>query len=165
MWTFGDGREYRGRIPPAPIWEHPSVYTLTLTATDELSNTATVSRTVTVTAPPPGPRGPPSPPATRPKPAAKIKLGSVRRRGNRIILRGTIARSADGKLRVAYQRRIRGRTRTAKTTAKIMRGRWKATLRLRGALARARRGKATLRISFAGDGDTRAGRIQRTVRR
>lgn len=123
--------------------------------------------TPTTLSPPPGPLAPspdqPRPPVAR-RAAAGLKLGKVARRGAQVTVRGTIARSASGRVTVTWSQRIGRRPVTKKGTARIVRGRWTATLRLSGALARARAGRATVRVSYRGDADTRAASVKRTVR-
>lgn len=122
------------------------------------------------TTPSPAPPGPPAPSPGQPRPpvarraAAGLKLGTVARRGARVTVRGTIARSAGGRVTVTWSQRIGRRTMTKQATARIARGRWTATLRLTGALAKARAGRAMVRVAYRGDADTRAGSAKRTVR-
>jgi len=134
-------------------YANPGTYTVTVTVVDGAGNETTVSRPLTVVAPPP----------TATRASAALKLGKVTRKGAKVTVTGRLDRRASGTVTVAYSQRIGRRSRSTRVTAKIARGRFTATLRLTGALARARGGKATVKVSYAGDDDTNAGSARRTV--
>jgi hypothetical protein len=90
------------------------------------------------------------------RPALKVKR--VRESGGRLIVRGTIARQAGNKVRVALRC---GRTRVARAARRPRPGRWTATLRLRGRCASA--GRAGLRVSYPGGGNFRSAVRRRSV--
>ena len=143
-------------------------YRFRVRGTDQLGNTGayTASDGTTVVTPPPGPctTSCPPPPSCAPfcpvdKASPALRIRSVKRKGRRLIITGTIARAARGRVggtltikvgRRSY--RARGRT-TART------GRFTVTLTLRAQARRARRGKLTL----AYPGDTRL--AKQTLRR
>lgn len=79
-----------------------------------------------------------------------------------MVVGGSIARSAGGTVTIVYSQRIGRRTLTARKTATIVRGRWSATLRLTGRLARAT-GRAKVTVSYAGDADTQRATAARAV--
>jgi hypothetical protein len=112
------------------------------------------------------------PPATAPGPTLPIaqlrpanpqlRLTTVTRSDRRIRVSGRASTKASGRVTVRYSARVGGRTRTLSRTAALRQGRFKTTLTLSRALARARTGKVTVR--YAGDGDTTAASRTATVR-
>lgn len=163
-WEFGDGSGATG-TSVTHVYGRAGSYEVTVRAVDTLGNEAVVRRTLTVTAPVVAPPRDTPPRGTPPKArrAAGLKLGGVARKRAKVTVKGTIAKSAGGRVTVSYAQRIGRRTVVRRTTAKIVKGRWSATLRLTGALARARRGKATVTVVYRGDADTKAARAARTV--
>lgn len=159
-WEFGDDTGSR-RASATHVYARPGTYTVTLTATDGVDNETTVTRQVTVTAPAPGPQPRPAPRSGRS--AAALKLTKAARTGKKVTVAGTISTRATGKVTIAYRQKIGRKTVTTKTTAPIAKGRWSATLRLSGSLARARGGKATVFVSYAGNATTREASAKRTV--
>lgn len=156
-WEFGDGSGARG-TSVTHVYGRAGSYEVTARAVDSTGNEAVVRRTLTVTAqvvaPPPG--------ATRA--AAGLKLGAIARKGATVTVKGTIGARAGGTVTISYAQRIGRRTVVKKTTAKIAKGRWSATLWLTGSLARVRGGKATVTVRYAGDADTKAASAARSVR-
>jgi hypothetical protein len=164
-WSFGDG-DTRTGAAVTHVYRSAGDRTVTVTVRDTSGEETVVSRHVKVTAPippVPGTPDPPRPPAAR-RAAARLKLGTVVRKGARVTVRGTIARSAGGRVTVTWSQKAGRRTVVRRASARIARGRWSATVRLTRALARARRGSATVRVAYAGDADTRAASARRTVR-
>jgi PKD repeat protein len=151
-WEFGDDSGSR-RATTRHRYADPGLYTVTVTVVDGAGNETTATRQVSVVAPPPV--------ATR-VPAA-LKLAKVARRGAKVTVSGTLDRRASGRVTVAYSQKIGRRSHSKRTTVAIARGRFAATLRLTGALAKARGGKATVKVSYGGDADTNAGSASRTV--
>lgn len=183
-WELGDGASATG---PSVRHVYAAVgdYELKLTVADSLGYETVVRRTVRVVAQPvdpgpgpgpgpgadpggPGPRpggpGPVDPPVRAVRGAAALKLAAVVRSGARVTVRGTIARSAGGRVTIAWSQKAGRRTVVRRASARIARGRWSATLRLPASLARATRGNATVRVSYAGDADTRAASAKRVVK-
>lgn len=151
-WEFGDESGSR-RASTRHRYADPGVYAVSVTVTDHAGNETTVTRQVSVVAPPPV--------ATR-VPAA-LKLSKVARKGAKVTVTGTLDRRARGRMTVAYSQRIGRRSHSKRVTAKITDGRFRATLRLTGALARARGGKATVKVSYAGDATTNTASATKTV--
>jgi hypothetical protein len=92
----------------------------------------------------------------------RLKILRVRRRDNLVSIRGTAA-ARSGRLRVAVERKLRGRTHRAQGRATISRGRWTKRLRLRGRLAKVRR--VTLVVRFAAQDGYKAQTRRKQVRR
>lgn len=151
-WEFGDDSGSR-RASTRHRYADPGTYPVTLTVTDKAGNETTVTRQVTVVAP--------APRATR-APAA-LKLTKVARKGAKVTVAGTLAKSAGGKVTIAYAQKIGRRSLSKRITAKIAKGKFSATFALRGKLAQARGGKATVTVSYAGDADTNLASAKRTV--
>ncbi|HEY4279685.1 MAG TPA: PKD domain-containing protein [Conexibacter sp.] len=160
-WDFGDESGSRGATAQH-AFANPGTYAVKLTVTDGADNSTVIASQVTVSAPQP-PRAIGDTIAITPKAAAVLKLRSVARHGTRLTVGGTIASAASGKVTIAYAQKIDRTTVTKKTTTKIAKGRWRATLKLAGRLARARRGKATVTVSYAGDADTQKASAKRAI--
>jgi hypothetical protein len=107
---------------------------------------------------------PPAPqPPTRPtRKAAALKITSLRHRGRRITLRGTISSRASGSVTVRFRTRVNRRTRTLTLHPRIRARAFHATFTLPRSLARARAGTAV--VTYAGDADTRPATRQATIR-
>lgn len=151
-WEFGDDSGSR-RAAVRHRYADPGTYTVTLTVTDKADNTTTVTRQVTVVAP--------APRAERV--SAALKLTKVSRKGAKVTVAGTLDKRAGGKVTIAYAQKIGRRSLSKRVTAKIANGRFGATLKLTGALANARGGKATVNVSYGGDADTNTASAKRTV--
>ncbi|MDO8211198.1 PKD domain-containing protein [Conexibacter sp. CPCC 206217] len=165
-WEFGDDSDAgSSRAAPRHTYHAPGTYTVRLTATDRAGNETVVTRQVQIATPagPPNPL-PPVPAPNRPA-SADLKISQASRNGARVTVSGTISNRASGKVTIAYAQRIGRRTVTTKTTARIARGRWSATLRLSGSLARARGGRATVTVSYAGDAGAQKASAKRAVTR
>jgi hypothetical protein len=78
---------------------------------------------------------------------ARLKIGRVRARGNRLAVRGRIAKGARKRVKVVLRC---GKTRIAKRAKRSAPRRWKTTLSLRGRCSSAQRGK--LRVVYPGGG-------------
>ena len=111
--------------------------------------------------PPPGPetgdRGEARPPTRTTRRTPRLAVRTVRRRGSRLMISGTISRTATGRVVVTVTARARGKAYRARGSARVRRGRFRARLRIRPIPARAR-GRVTIR--YGGDATYRA----RTVR-
>jgi PKD repeat protein len=151
-WEFGDDSGSR-RATVRHRYAAPGVYPVSVTVTDNAGNETTVTRQLSVVSPPPLPN----------RVAAALKLGSVSRKGARVTVSGTLDRRASGTVTVAYSQRIGRRSLSKRVTARIANGRFRATLRLTGRLARARGGKATIAVSYAGNADTNTASAKKTV--
>lgn len=155
-WDFGDG----SGAPGAPggtvrhVYGRLGNYPIKVTVTDKAGNAATVSRTLAVVAPPK--------PVT--KASAALKVKSAVRKGSVLTVAGTLDRRTSGKVSVAYAQKIGRKTTTLRATAKIVRGRFTAKLRIRGVLLRVNGGRATLTVRYTGDGDTKAASVKRTLK-
>lgn len=161
-WDFGD-ESTSAKASTVHVYGRAGTYTVTLSVIDRAGNATVVNRALTVTAAPgpgPDPRVDPAPG----KAASRLKLSRVVRKGRALTVSGTLDRRASGKVMLAYAQKIGRRTVAVKATAKIVKGRYAARLRLSAALARMSRGKATLTVSYAGDADTRPGRVRRTIK-
>jgi len=162
-WSFGDGATASGAAATHAYGE-PGERTVTVTVRDRAGEETVVSRVVRV-----APRPVVVPPGDRPRgpgtarAAARLKIAAVARRGARVTVRGTIARSAGGRVTVTWSQKAGRRTVVRKATGRIASGRWTATVRLTRALARARAGRATVKVAYKGDADTKAASAKRTV--
>jgi hypothetical protein len=134
-------------------------YTLRVWLADELGHTDAAQAasihlaysalgTSGLTPPLPSP-SPTAPTTTAAKTAASLKLTTLRRTGRRVIVAGSLAASARGKLIVRYRVRQGQRTRTVSKAAVIRSGRFRLTLTLGRTIARSRR--ATVTVLYAGD--------------
>ncbi len=114
----------------------------------------------------PAPPGPgPLPGADTPKPPATVKhtvsvRTRIKRTGTRLRLTGTLTKRASGRLRVRLTAHG-ARALTRRVT--IRNGRFSTSLHLSRALARAVRVRLT--VTYAGDADTAAATVRRTLRR
>lgn len=181
-WDFGDGNGARGGAV-SHVYHLPGTYAVTVTAEDASGNVATLVRQLTVPAAPPAPT-PPTPPVPAPQPpapptptptpqtpapgtgaraAAALRLTSAVRTGSTVTVAGTISARATGTVTLTYAQRSGRRTLTARATAKIARGSFKATLRLPGALAGRFKLKPSVTALYAGDATTASARGSRTV--
>lgn len=151
-WEFGDDSGSR-RASTRHRYAGPGVYPVSVTVTDGAGNETTVTRQVSVLSPPP---------AANRVPAA-LKLGKVTRKGAKVTVTGTLDRRASGRVTVAYGQKLGRRSQSKRVTARISSGRFTATLRLTGALAKARGGRATVTVSYAGDADTNTASAKKTV--
>jgi hypothetical protein len=93
------------------------------------------------------------------KKAARLKIASARWQGKRVTVSGRIARAATERVNVS----LRCGKATVSKRVKPRRGRWKATLTLRGRCTDARRARVTAR--FAGGRQVKDARATRTIRR
>lgn len=159
-WDFGDGSGAR-TASAAHAYASPGSYSATLTVTDGGANQTVVTRALQITAPPP-PTPTPTPPANR-RAAAALKLTSAVRSGRTVTVTGTIVREATGKVTLLYTQKNGRRTLTAKSSAKVAKGRFRAVIRLASSLARSFRVKPTVTAAYAGDSATTAARTVRTV--
>lgn len=153
-WDFGDDSG-SSRAAVNHVYGIAGTYTVTVTAANAAGDTATATRQLTITAPtvPPGAR----------RAAAGLKLTSAVRSGSTVRIAGTIAGRATGRVSLAYAQKDGRRTLTARTSAKIAKGRFSATLRLSRALAKRFRLKATVTASYAGDTNVDSATAKRTV--
>jgi hypothetical protein len=103
----------------------------------------------------------PTPPTARMDP--KLRSIRARRTGRRVAVSGRVSALASGRIRLTYEQSIAGRIRRVAKTAPIRGGRFKVSLTLTKTLARARRGRLTVR--YPGDADTRPATKKLTVRR
>lgn len=172
-WEFGDGA---GDENAATTHSYASAgtYEASVTVTDFTGRATVVRRAVTVTAPAPlTPGGPPAVDDVPPvsvrddaragrKAPARLRIGTVARRGARVIVKGRLDRRADGRVTVVWTQRIGRRTVRRTVRAKVARGRFSATLRLRRALAAART-RPRVTVTYAGDADTRAATTTKQV--
>jgi hypothetical protein len=85
------------------------------------------------------------------------------RTGAKVTVAGTLDKRAGGKVTIAYAQKIGRRSLSKRVTAKIAKGRFGATLKLTGALAKARGGTATVNVSYAGDAGTDGASAKRTI--
>jgi hypothetical protein len=165
-WDFGDG----SGAPSATAhhaYAKPGSYVVTLTATDGAGNQSARSHLLVVLAAP-APQQRQAPLAAHLTPprrtSAKLRLRVARRRGAHVAVRGTIAASAGGAVRIVYAQKAGRRTVRKRATAKIAHGRWGATLTLTGALRRAAgHAKATVTVAYAGNATTKAASARRAV--
>jgi hypothetical protein len=94
--------------------------------------------------------------------AARLRSVVARRRGGLLVVRGRLARSATGRVRIGLRARVGGRLRRARQSAPIRSGRFRARLRLGRALRRARRGVLT--VGYGGDARHRRARVVKRLR-
>ncbi|ADB49827.1 PKD domain-containing protein [Conexibacter woesei] len=166
-WEFGDGSGARGETV-RHAYARPGAYPIELTVTDRSGDAAVVRRTLTVTAAatPPGspqPPGLPQPPAREaPRAATGLKLTKALRSGAKVTVAGTISRHSGGHVTIAYRAKVGRKTVMKRGTARIVRGRFVATVRLPRALARSR-ARATVTVTYSGDADTRPATARRAV--
>jgi hypothetical protein len=168
-WDFGDGSGASGAAV-SHIYGAPGTYTVKATAADTGGNVAEVTRQITIkpvpaAVVPPGVQLAPPPVLTKPVrqlAAARIKISKAVRTRRKVAVSGTIARSASGRVTIAYSVRISGALVTQRKTARITAGRWSATLTVPSSVLKARRA-ATVSITYTGDGDTRKGTARTTV--
>jgi hypothetical protein len=92
----------------------------------------------------------------------RLKILRVRRRGNRLSVKG-VASAKTGRVQVSVERRLHGHTHLVRGRATIRKGRWTKRLRLRGRLAEVRR--TTLVVRFAAKDGYKAQTLRRQVRR
>ncbi|MFA4926930.1 MAG: hypothetical protein WC558_00320 [Patulibacter sp.] len=118
--------------------------------------------------PPPfaAPPGVTPPPGRTPtvKASAGLRLGKVTRKGARVTVTGRLDRRASGRVTITWTQKLGRRTVKRSVRAKIVRGRFSATLRLPRTLAAART-RATVTVSYAGDGAVRAATQRKRVPR
>ncbi|ADB51135.1 PKD domain-containing protein [Conexibacter woesei] len=157
-WDFGDDSGSR-RAAVDHVYTRAGTYTVTLTATDGVGNETTITRRVTVAAA----AGPSRTPRAG-RAAAALALTRTVRKGAKVTVAGTISPHATGRVTIAYRKKVGRTTVFTRKSATIARGRWRATLKLTGPLARARRGKATITAFYAGDAATRRANVTRTIR-
>jgi DNA-directed RNA polymerase specialized sigma24 family protein len=97
----------------------------------------------------------------RPRVDPHLRIVRTARSASRIIVSGRISNQASGSVTLAYSRSVGGRLRRVVRTAAVRDGRFRATVVLTSALARATTGRLTVR--YAGDDDTRPATARRTV--
>jgi PKD repeat protein len=163
-WDFGDGSGATG-----PSVSHTygaaGTYTVKLTVTDGPGNTVVVTRALTISAAPARvvtvlpPLPPPRAPALN---AAKLVITKATRSGRRVTITGTIARTASGKVTIAYTQKVGGATVTQRKATKISKGRFTVTLTVPSAVLKARTA-ATVAVTYAGDADTLKGTAKHVV--
>jgi PKD repeat protein len=163
-WDFGDGSSAAG-----PSVTHTygaaGTYTVKLTVTDGVGNTAVVTRALTISAAPPSAvvtvplPPPPHAPALN---AAKLVITKATRNGRKVTVTGTIARTASGKVTIAYTQKVGGARITQRKTAKISKGRFTVTITLPSGVVKART-VATVAVTYAGDADTLKGTAKHAV--
>ena len=117
----------------------------------------------TVPSPAPAPPLTTTTPQVTPPPAAdpRLRIATARRTARTLRVTGTAATS--GRVTLTFSQVVRGHTLRATRTATLARGRFTATLKLTGALARVSRGALTAKLP-ARPG-VRAASVKRTVRR
>lgn len=152
-WDFGDGSGAR-TASAAHAYASPGSYAASLTVTDGAGNQTVVARTVEIAAPPA--------PQSR-RAAAALKLTGAVRNGATVTVTGTIARGATGRVTLLYTQKDGRRALTAKASAKVAKGRFRAVVRLARGLTRRFRLKPTVTAAYAGDASTAAARTVRTV--
>lgn len=151
-WEFGDD----SGSPRAAVkhrYADPGTYTVAVTVTDRAGNTTTVTRPLTVLAPPP----------TANRAPAAVKVTKVSRKGAKVTVTGTLDKRAGGEVTVAYSQKVGRRSLSTRASVTVKKGRFTATLRLTGKLAKVRGGRAKVKVSYAGDADVDAGSASRTV--
>jgi hypothetical protein len=151
-WEFGDD----SGSPRAAVrhrYADAGTYPVSVTVTDKAGNVTTVTRQLTVVAPAPTPHRVP----------AAVKVAKVSRKGAKVTVTGTISKRAGGRVTVAYAQKVGRRSLSKRATASIRNGRFTATLKLTGKLAKVRGGRAKVKVSYAGDADVNAGSATRTV--
>ncbi len=131
-----------------------------------------------VPAPTPTPDPTPAPPAPMPAPMpaptpappvapapveAGVHLGTPRWHGSTLRIAGKLSRLATGSVKVTLSTRVHGRTYTVTRSGRIRSGRWTASLRTSGPLARAAR--LSLRVSYAGNSRVKKTSLRRTISR
>jgi PKD repeat protein len=162
-WDFGDGSGATG-----PSVSHtygaPGTYPIRVTVTDGPGNTAVVTRALTISAAPPSAvvTAPPPPPRAPALNAAKLVITKATRSGRHVTITGTIARSASGKVTIAYTQKVGGATVTQRKATKISKGRFTVTLTVPSAVLKARTA-ATVAVTYAGDADTLKGTAKHVV--
>lgn len=175
-WQFGDGSGSSGATA-THAYGRAGSYPVTVTVTDANGNEAGVTRTITVTEPAvvpsplPPPGGgpapvPPAPPGPGPvaRIAARMKLTKVTRVRGKVTVRGTLDRRAGGRVTLTWAQKIaRGTVVRRTVTTRIAGGRFSATVKLTGPLARSRTA-GTLTVAYAGNARTLRARVVRTVR-
>jgi hypothetical protein len=168
-WDFGDGASAAGSSV-SHAYGGGGTYTVHAKVDDRAGNETSLTRTVTVPpvmvppvmaspAPSPGLGG--APPVTRY--AAALKLVKATRSANTIKLSGTIDRRASGKLKLTFAVTQGRTTLRLAGAAKIAKGRFSTTLRLGRAIASVRKA-GRLTIAYAGDADTKAATVRRSVK-
>jgi hypothetical protein len=103
------------------------------------------------------PPGPPPPPATA-RTSPDLRVGSVRRRGSRLLVTGTIVPLATARVTVAGALSARGRRTRPRATARPRGGRFQATLPLPRAAA------GTITVSYPGDARFAPQAVRRRLR-
>jgi PKD repeat protein len=183
-WDFGDGSGASGTSGVSVHHRYALVgdYDVTLTATDGAGNVTTVKRSIDVMPTPiPGGGGGGTPGGGGSTPgggdgtgssraisgtvrtAAALRLTSAVRSGSKATVRGTITAHASGRVTLVYRQKAGRRTLTAKATARIVKGRFVATLRLSRALARRYPLKPTITATYTGNAATKPASTHRTV--
>jgi hypothetical protein len=81
----------------------------------------------------------------------------------RLRVSGTLPITASGRLTVTFAGRVRGRTVKVSQRVGVSRGRWSASLAIRGALRKVTAG--TLTVRYAGDGAVAPGTTARVIKR
>jgi PKD repeat protein len=164
-WDFGDGSSATG-ASVTHAYGAAGTYTVKLTATDGSANTTVVSRTLTIAAAPstvittPAPAPPVV--ASPAKKAANVVITKATRSGRKVTVTGTVAKTASGKVTIAYTQKVGGATITQRKTTKIVKARFTVTITVPSAVTKAKTA-ATVSVSYAGDSDTLKGTAKHVV--
>ncbi|UGS38633.1 hypothetical protein DSM104329_05063 [Capillimicrobium parvum] len=102
--------------------------------------------------------GPVTPPARAPSANVRVTTATVAKSG-RLLVRGTIARAATGRVSVTYRATVDGRARSRSTRVRITRGRYAATITIPRTWRSARNPRVTVRYA----GSNSAGATSRTL--
>lgn len=146
-WQFGDGSGAKGAAV-AHAYARAGQYEVAVTVTDGLGNEAVVSSTIAV-------REPPVP--------AGLKLTKVLRKKGKVSISGKLNRRATGEVSLTWKQKAGRKKSALKSSAKISKGTFKATIKLKGKLAKSRAaGKLT--VAYAGNEATRPAKASRTVK-
>lgn len=171
-WDFGDGSTTTGPAV-SHVYANPGTYSVTATASDHAGNQTAVTRQITVTPAQDGPGAGNAPPLVdRPQNggaktikrcSAHLRLTKVVRTSRRVTIMGTLTRRSSGRVTITWTQRAGRKTVRQAETAKISKGHFTATIKLKSGLVKSRT-TATLRVAYAGDRDTLPARIARKVK-
>lgn len=170
-WQFGNG-DRSSSAAPTVTYARAGSYPVSVAVTAKNGTTATQSGTIVVSDPavqaPPGSTPPPSSPTSPGTPkavrtAARLQLTKAARTRKAITAAGTIGRAASGRVTVIWSQKVGRKTVKRSSTARIAKGRFAATIKLRGSLARART-RGRLVVHYRGDADTVPATVSRTLK-
>jgi len=146
-WDFGDGSGAKG-ADVKHAFARAGSYEVAVTVTDGIGDKTVVSSKIAV---------------REPAVPAGLKLTKVVRKGGKVRITGKLNRLAAGQVSLTWKQKAGRKATTLKSRAKITKGSFKATIKLKGKLAKSRAaGKLT--VAYGGNEATSPARASRTVK-